>query len=239
MKFIYFIILSILIPSGLHAQQSNQGFINVDKMSNVMTIQPIDNFTEKKTPLVSYILENAITGSVFLTNGKLIKSYKVNYDAYSRTFDLFTKSGVKDIEYTKIDSVVIVEEWDGTDRYKRKFIKNQQVEAIAYMGMLEEVFKGDNLEVYLIYSTDFIKANYNPQFDTGSKEDQLLQVREIVFLYKGQQPVRNRLTKKNLLKQLGYKKELNAFINQKELDINDVYHLKDIVRYASSISSEY
>ncbi|MGK7392707.1 MAG: hypothetical protein ACNS60_20295 [Candidatus Cyclobacteriaceae bacterium M2_1C_046] len=189
------------------------------------------NAPENLSPVGSnYLNESWMAGVIHPFKGDSINGYLFKFNIAQNLLEIQTKSTVKVIEGVLVEYFTIYDKNSGFERY---FINGSLINSNVNKGtgFFEVVESGEELSLLADYEIEVSKANYDPKFDIGDKQDKIIQKRNLNFLKNGELvPVKNKF-KKNRDIFNSKVEEIENLIKKENLDYNSEADLIKLVRF--------
>jgi hypothetical protein len=235
--------LLICVSSALFAQTTippNLRSVNtLEDLSTLTTSEVLFGIPLPPKELVgdSYLNQNWKTANVLLyAKETLLKSYQVRYDLLRDEMEIKSLTTVKVIEGSKIKSFVWLDSIFQSPVY---FINSSEfkTEGKAKLAGFFTVLSDGKLPLFRKTEARIVKATYNPQFNTGTRDDKVIKKN---FLYYADEnlvvhEVPSKL--KKLLPIFGDKQEVvGQFISSGKIDTSTEAGIQQVFDYYHSLA---
>lgn len=211
----------LMIGSTLFA--TSQLMRNTGQLSGgVYSGSSIETFDLRSTkkPEENFLEEEWMLGSIYFINEqfKPVERIPMRYNVVLDELEVDFENKIRVVNLSRVSKF----NWSaigGSDLLSRQFKNVSQIESLPYT-IAEVIYIGDKYSAYIAYDHVILSPNYNPQFDTGSKEPQTV-IKEKYYIVdeKTEASYEIKLRKSNFLKTF---KKLDPKVYQhlKKSDIN-------------------
>ena len=165
---------------------------------------------------------------------KLLEGYPVRYDIYLDELEIKAKNGIKVLKGNKIKSFVWVDSLSKAPTYfmnAKEFKNEDNVRLIGFFQVLTD----GSLPLFKKTTVEVKKADYNVQFNVGSRDDKILKKQDF-YLVKAAQVIEIPAAKKKLVPLFGEKSdEMEKYMKENALTTTKEDHLKLIFGHYNSL----
>lgn len=210
-----------------------QGQLDSILLANSKLID-IEKYNDHKNS--PYYFNEWVVGSIFGTNGEVIDSVLLNYNGYTRAFEV--KVGDR---YIKLDNQYFV----------RVAVDNKRNKLTKEMGRRVVFQKA----IHPKFTNEFLTLNYTgrsvfllSQFITGIQKSERLDLaagallekrkftpKKIYYLLRDGDLKQVKIKKKSVLKALGYKKQLSTFLKDNNNEMKNERDFHQLLAYFDTI----
>jgi hypothetical protein len=240
-----FLAAIFLLPclGAVHAQNSSAVPANIratNVLNDISHISPNELLYGIPLPpknLVgdAYLNSNWQSSNILLfTKETLLEGYRTRYDLLKDELEVDSKSGIKVLEGKRIKSFVWL---DSVTRKPAYFINASQYkdDDNTKMSGFFSVEADGKLPLFKRTTAYIKKADYNVQFNVGSRDDKVIKKEEL-FYAKDNLVYEVPKSKKKLLPIFGDRREeVEQFIKSNSIDVSDEGNLKRIFTYYNSL----
>jgi hypothetical protein len=174
---------------------------------------------------------------LFYETKPLIEGYPIRYDIELNQLEINTSNGIKVLSGNTIRSFTWIDSLSQTPAFFSN-AKDYSNEAGTPLVGFFEVLSDGAIPAFKSTHITIKKANYVKEFDTGTRDDEILKKEE--FLYaKGQKAYSIPTSKKKLLPIFGAQSEkVDSFIQLNNMSLRESHHIKAIFEYYNSLEKK-
>jgi hypothetical protein len=241
MKLLITLAFFLVIPIDLYCQTQSDDYLHTRSVMERLITNSVNNPTGAMPIMNSAPIE--IKGDVYLSKSygasvfqlyssdKLIQGYSAKLDLNKNEFDLITSQGIRTLKGELVKSFAITDSITGLNLF---FLNSNEWKGAPRNCFLQILSQGNMI---LAKRTEliFIKSNFNPALNVGSKQHKYLKKEHLYYAVNGE--MMSIPSKRKSLPSIfqGRQNDVEKFIKINELDVSKQRHLIIVFNYVNDV----
>ena len=235
MKKLFVLILMFSIISSFAQNEVNTNTISSNysagTSANIITEIP---FQKGETKGSVYVAEDWYSGSMELTDDRIIANYPLKYNIRTNEIEINTEEGIRIVNSSMIKDFAWMNTTKGVEIFENCKTYTANNSDLKLTGFFQVLVSGKT-KLLIKSKVDLVEANYNVAMNAGSKSDKFVK-KDDYYIYKDEKLHKIYKTKGSVLSVLqDQKKVLKKYAKQNKLKFRVIEDLVKIVEHYNTL----